>query len=111
MKNLKLPKEKSNESGLEVTSSSSEYPYGLLLRLDNETMKMLGISVSSYKIGDTVTVSAKGKVVEMSERESENDSYKSLEIQITHMDAPSKTSTISKVMKVMKDKNATGGMA
>ena len=93
MVNLKQDK-KEMEKGTEVTASpeapKDEYPYGLRVTLDQDTLKKLGISdaIGDYDIDDTVTISAKCLVKSVSKSKDdygkENESER-MELQITDL--------------------------
>jgi hypothetical protein len=70
------------------------YPYGLTVRLDNESLEKLGLDVSDYPVGDTVMLIATCEVCETSARQSVvGGENQNLTLQITEMcleDAPTK---------------------
>ena len=61
------------------------YPYGTSLSLDKSSLKKLGITIDSYKIGDTVEVVGKGKITSISSSANENNDNQDLSIQITNL--------------------------
>lgn len=66
-------------------SDMPEYPYGLNIRLDDESIKKLGIS-ELPEVGSDMVVLAKVKVEEVSSRDSLNGNENtSISLQITDM--------------------------
>lgn len=68
-----------NEEG--KTVERDDYPWGLRITLNNETLKKLGISLP--KVGAEMMLAGKVKVLSTSTREDGDDSYSSVEMQIT----------------------------
>ncbi len=68
-------KEKSKPS-MGCCGSDERYPYGLEIRLDNESMEKLGIALPD--VGKAVTITAKAMVTEASARETQGDEGKRL---------------------------------
>lgn len=65
------------------THTRDDYPYGLSISLDNETLTKLGISTP--KVGDVVMITAKAIVKSTSERQDDDGTYRRAEMQITDM--------------------------
>lgn len=61
-----------------------EYPYGLRISLDTDSLKKLGTSVSDLMAGQSVSLTAKAKVVSISASDGEYKS-ESLDLQITDL--------------------------
>ena len=61
-----------------------QYPYGLLITLDTETLKRLNIDPYGYKIGDNAFIYAKLKVVSISQDADEKSV--SMQAQLTDVD-------------------------
>lgn len=80
---LKARKTEMKSPGL--ISNEESYPYGLTLRLDNETLKKLGMK-SLPKVGASLTISGKAEVksVRSSERQGGKDD-REVELQVTDL--------------------------
>lgn len=75
--------EKAEQASLD--SPAPDYPYGLRLSLGRNELKKLGMK-DLPEIGDEFEIVARGKVVSISQSESERgDGYKCADIQITEM--------------------------
>lgn len=77
------------EEAKEETAESSEmeapkYPYGLTLYFDDETMKKLGID-GAIDVGTMVGISGNAMVVGYSERATQTETRKCLDMQITDL--------------------------
>ncbi|TNV22121.1 hypothetical protein FH968_04400 [Buttiauxella sp. B2] len=70
-----------DESG--KTQTRDDYPYGLCLYLDNETLEKLG--AQPQKVGTEVMITARAVIKSTSEREREDGVYRSADLQITDM--------------------------
>lgn len=68
-----------NEDG--KTVQRDDYPWGLRITLNNETLKKLGIALP--KVGAEMLLAGKVKVLSTSTREDGEDSFSSVEMQIT----------------------------
>lgn len=68
-----------------VAMDQPEYPYGLELHLDKDTISKLQIDVKNTNVGDTVHFSAKAKVKSISQNDYAGGSEKNVSIQITSM--------------------------
>jgi hypothetical protein len=79
---LKLPKSKTKEGPVEVAADRPQYPYGLQLRLDNDTIQKLGID-DMPKVGDTFELEGKAVVTSVSQNESKGETRRSIELQLT----------------------------
>lgn len=81
------PKEEASEKetllGYEEPSEP-KYPYGLQLSLDEESLQKLGLE-GLLQVGSVVTIVAKAKVVGASEHETQEETERSVSIQITDM--------------------------
>jgi len=80
---MKISKSEQKESQGEavVEADTRKYPYGLQLSLENDSLKKLP-NLRKGKVGDVVTIAAAGKIVSLSEIETETKSNKDLTIQI-----------------------------
>jgi len=82
MIDLKLSKKKKKELNGEVPSSSDqEYPWGTSLTFEDEQLKKLNLS--KVEAGDSISLSAIGKIVNISVYEKDKEKgRKSVEIQL-----------------------------
>lgn len=86
---MKMPKKTKKEmnatcSPCDPIGGGDRYPYGLELRLDNESMEKLGIDLPA--VGKEISITAKAKVEEASSRETQEGGPKlSCTLQITKL--------------------------
>lgn len=81
---MKLPKAKQAETA-QVSPRKQEYPWGLSLNLENESLEKLGIE-HLPDVGTECTLRGVGKIVRVSQSASENDkNSRMIEIQITKL--------------------------
>ena len=82
---MKRKTEEKIEGQTEMCCGDQEdYPYGLQIRLDNETIEKLGIPLP--EVGKEVNIVAKAKITSASERSVEGgEADRSVELQITEM--------------------------
>lgn len=98
LKSMKLSKKDQKEIEA-VEYEPPEYPYGLSIHLDNESVKKVG--ASSLKVGDEVMIVAKATVKSMSSHESEKRAKDtSVDLQITEMAVDAEKSTADKAAKM-----------
>ena len=87
MRSMELSKKETKESGaptLVTDSDGPRYPYGLESRLENETLKKLGMSLP--KVGAYVKVRAECCVTSVSENESKGGkAQRSVSLQIERL--------------------------
>ena len=86
MVSMKVTKaERKKNSPVPYDGPSESYPYGLQIRLDNETMKKLGIDLPD--VGEEVEICAMADVTEASANETNNGGGKRLSctLQITKL--------------------------
>jgi len=86
MKSMKLSPadKKAEEKSMEVSSDSQEYPWGLTLRLEQDTMDKL--STGELKVGDELMMQAAVRVTSVSSHDSEGSKTESsASLQITEM--------------------------
>ena len=87
-KMIDLKRDKSEGKPPEVTAASHEgpdYPYGLCLSLDHETLKKLNLS-DEAEVGDTLHLFALAKVTASHKTETEAGGKRAhIELQITHI--------------------------
>lgn len=87
MKSMKVS-EKAIESAVccPAEPAQPQYPYGLRIELNSETLKLLGID-KLPAVGSKVTFEAKAEVVSVSESEhKEGEPMKNVSLQITDME-------------------------
>ena len=84
MPNMKINREKNEDSPVDV--KENEYPYGLKLNLDNDSIKKLDLKALP-EVGTVMTLTATVEVVDRSESEYTGDKvHKNLGLQITDME-------------------------
>ena len=82
LKSMKIdPAEQEPET---MMSEPSPYPYGLCLRLEEDSVEKLGLD-ELPEVGTEVTIQAKAIVRSTNEMNREGEMYRSLELQITDM--------------------------
>ena len=84
MIDMKRTKSESDESK-EVAMGEEDYPYGLSISLDQDSLEKLGIA-ELPKVGAEMMLMAKVKVTSTNESQHENQSHKSVSLQITEME-------------------------
>lgn len=73
-----------------IPCSPSDYPWGLSISLDNESLKKLDVDFDSVEIGETYHLFVLAKVTSKSRNDSEgNGQCDRIELQITHVAAES----------------------
>ncbi|EPL6453040.1 capsid staple protein [Providencia hangzhouensis] len=82
MVNLKTSTE-TFENANGVKETRDEYPYGLTLYLDNETLEKLGVSIPD--VGESIELSGIAKVKSKSTNEREGKKSMSVDLQITDL--------------------------
>lgn len=70
-----------DESG--ATKTRDEYPWGLCITLNNDTLKKL--QAQPRNVGDEVMITAKAVIKGISAREEEGGTHRSADLQITDM--------------------------
>lgn len=83
MKNTKKQR-KDNESPISSGGSGPDYPYGLSVSLEKESLDKLGMKTLP-DVGDTFTMTAKVKVTSVNQSASEDGDHRSASLQITDM--------------------------
>ena len=84
MINLKLSKaaKKKMDKTIEASSTDREYPYGTVLRFENETIQKIPF-LQNVKAGTTVDIKGIGKIVEVRITDTEKGkNYENVEIQV-----------------------------
>jgi hypothetical protein len=79
---------KKSSDGLVAECLGDRYPYGLRLSLETPELKKLRKSADSFKVGDVIDITARGKVITIRKNLSStsNDDHESVEIQIVKLD-------------------------
>ena len=84
LKSMRVTKKEGEKEN--AIDSDQEYPYGLGLSLDNDTLAKLGIK-DLPELGEVMTLVAKVEVVSLSENSSkDNEDHKNVGLQITDME-------------------------
>lgn len=102
LKSLKRSKDdiKKDEEVLTVAGDEAVYPYGSRIHLNQNEIDKL--DVGECKVGDEVMITAKAKVVEKSEYETEKNKRMHIEFQLTSM-AVTKGSDVTKEQEGLYD--------
>ena len=69
----------------EKGTSEPKYPWGLTLRLDETTLKKLGMDKELPEVGELCQITGTGRVISVSKRENVDASTSDVEIQIEQM--------------------------
>lgn len=84
MKRTKVERTLSTKGAIAV--DREEYPWGLQVRLDDESLKKLGRASSDFKPGATYFIMAKAQCTEMGLNADKQSKRGHVELQITHLD-------------------------
>jgi len=68
-----------------VEAEQPEYPYGLTIDLDNDTIKKMGLDVTKFSVEDEIQIVAKAFISRVSSEKTGEGSNDSLCIQLTDM--------------------------
>lgn len=88
---MKLTKDELNDRESPTPLSTSKgtkgpkYPWGLTLRLDDSSLKKLGMDGELPEVGELCQIIGVGRVVSVSQREGPHDSRRDVEIQIERL--------------------------
>lgn len=86
----RTPKEKEEAAEETVMPAVSEYPYGLCISLDKETLDKLEVDFDSIEVGGIYHLFVLAKVTAKSRRENTpGEPYECVEMTLTHMSAES----------------------
>jgi hypothetical protein len=78
--------EKTENKSPEVYAESEEdYPYGLEIRMEKESLGKLGLDIDDFSINTKVDIVCQAEVTHLSESVSSDDSHSSASFQITDM--------------------------
>lgn len=96
MKSMMMSKsEAKKQSEPAMAEDKPQYPYGLKLNLDDETLKRLGMD-KMPEMGKGFLLCAKVTVMDMHESKSDGGNYRSLGLQITDMSLEAKKESLEK---------------
>lgn len=85
----KTPEEKQEEISLPNVNMISDYPYGLCLHIDKDTLDKLGFDLEDLGINDMIHFHAMAVVTSKSMSANQISDGGCVELQITHMSAES----------------------
>ena len=72
--------------GVEQPTKGPNYPWGLAITLEDESLKKMKVELADYQVGDEVILHAECKVTRLSQSEREGDGKnRTMELQITSM--------------------------
>lgn len=98
----RTPEEKS-EAMYGTLHSVGEYPYGLAISLDNESLKKLEVDFDSVEVGETYHFMAMAKVTSKSRNERDSGGpCECIELQITSLSAESEDAEGEEVVPARK---------
>lgn len=84
LKNMKMTPKEAKEQYEPKSLDSPQYPYGLCLNLDNDSLEKLGIPIPA--VGQELSLTAKVEVTSVSQYDSKNGhKNSSISLQITDM--------------------------
>lgn len=90
MTDMRRSPEEKQATGVPVSCGGSDYPYGLAISLDDESLKKLDVDFDSIEIGETYHLFVMAKVTAKSRNERDaGEPRECVELQITHMGAES----------------------
>lgn len=78
-------KETRDYDGPVAIGDEEDYPYGLQISLEKESLEKLGMDVSDFTIGGKVDVVCQVEVTRMSESAGQDGDYSDVSLQITDM--------------------------
>ena len=86
MISLKLSKKEKETTNEVIPVENQEYPWGLGIILENDTLDKLDVKISDYKVGEEVIIEAKCKITRISQSSREKGKAdKCIDLQITDM--------------------------
>ena len=101
MRSMELSKKEAKESNTPTTigdSNAPRYPYGLEIRLDNESLTKLGMSLP--KVGSYVKIRAEACVTSVSENESKGGkAHRSVSLQIERLAVDDEPETMEEAVE------------
>lgn len=100
---MKRSKQEKKDSAPQVAGpEGDDYPYGLRLRLDHDSMSKLGME-DMPKVGKKMHVHGKGVVTSVSSHDSGNHKDRHVEIQLHHMGVENDEPSIKDTLKSRYD--------
>lgn len=84
MKNMKVDNPASDQAQPTMMSDPSDYPYGLCLRVDEDSIDTLGLT-DLPEVGTEIMIQAKAVVRATAISDQEGDQNRSMELQITDL--------------------------
>lgn len=86
LKEMKVNKEAMAQEVDNPAESDYEYPCGLAVTLDNQTLKLLNLQVKDFAIGEEVVLECRAKVTNVRSETGRYGMGDSVGLQITHME-------------------------
>jgi hypothetical protein len=77
-----------NKTSDSVAPSTSQYPWGLSITLENETISALGLDPEMFSAGDNIQIMGEAKVESIEESEREGSKTSCVRLQITKLAKP-----------------------
>ena len=99
MKRTKAEKKEHISDAPSVGMSPEDYPYGLTINLEKESLDKLGLDIDDIAIGRRVSIEAVAKITNLNKSISEKDNHSSMSLQITDMSVTPKGSNNPKTLK------------
>ena len=84
MTSMKKPASKKMNNAIEV-ASDEDYPYGLRVDLNKDSLKALGLSAVDFTAGGSLMLKAKCDVISVRTGAGKKRNYESVELQITEL--------------------------
>ena len=106
MVSMKLsPAEKNDYEVTSIESDAPEYPWGLSIGLNGESLKKLGKSSSDFDLGDEIemTIKVKVKGLSSSKYEGDSDGHESVDLQICEMELKDGNSDTRRISRMYGD--------
>jgi len=105
MKRTKKEKKEYEETMAVDSMEGEDYPYGLRIRLEKESLESLGLDVDDFSIGGKVDLVCEAEVVSLSESVNENNSHADVSLQITDlaMKQRPKAKNLRDIVNIIKD--------
>lgn len=105
MKRSKKEREKSGKNICTAPYEGDAYGYGLCISLDKDALDKLGLKPSSFDVGDSVTITARGSIKGLRQDKSSSYSLSNVEIQIEKLsvEGGSATDAVDKALADMDE--------
>ena len=88
---MRMTSEEKMEANMPFSFNQSEYPYGLSISLDQNTLAKLDVDHEDWQIGDIFDLRCMARVTSVSENETESGKCCRVELQIVMMGAESES--------------------